>query len=361
MLGFLSTPTIPKTRPPQMTRPRRRNTRRERITGLALALLLLAGFWLLAATLKMSSAQQRQARVLQELALERIVLPEVVAKTERPRSPVQASPPMATAEREDMQAFGEDALLEGSLPETAELERRVSVARQEVELLHGIDPVPGRTERFRLSDELGPGTPGRHLPSRSTRASGRDDGRISLAGRLPEGQAFEERGSHPALADDDTMRPIQRRETPPDLPAIERGESMTGLAEDALDVDDLIRWMMLRPGELPSGIKRHVDWRQDNLTSKAVIEHEGETYELYLMARVPIREIHVVLVKGLQTYYLIDRSFQHEGRKFRTGTVRRSEALITGVVSEERAAASPEAAHFYNVFLSWWQRERLRL
>ncbi len=350
-----------------MTRPRRRNTRRERITGFALALLLLAGFWLLAGALKMTSAQQRQAHVLQELALERIVFPEVVSKLERPRAPAQAPPPFRAARREDMQAFVEDALLEGSLPETAELERRVSVARQEVELLHGIEPVPGRTERLRLSDDLGPGTPGLRLPSRSERASGRDDGRISLAGRLPEGQAFEAdgsislRGHQPTLADDDLVRPIQRRETPPELPAIENEESMPGLAEDALDVDELIQWMKLRPGELPSGIKRHVDWRADNLASTAVIEHEGETYELYLMARVPIREIHVVLVTGSQTYYLIDRSFQKEGRKFRAGTARRDEAVITGVVSEEQAAASPEAAHFYNVFLSWWQRERLRL
>lgn len=341
-----------------MTTPRRRNTRRERITGFALALLLLAGCWLLAATLKMSSAQQGQARVLRALALERIAMPEVVAKLERPRTPAEALPPRATP-REDMEALMQDALLEGPAPETATLERRQREARREVELLQGMEPVPGRTERSRLFDEHARDAPGRRPASR--RARGREEGRLSPAGRVPEALAFEEQGRRLALADDDRPRSISRRETPPDLPAVEPEERKPGRGEEALDVDELIRWMRLRPGALPVGIRRHVDWRQDNLTATALIEREGETYELYLMARTPIREIHVVLVRGRRTYYLIDRSFQHEGRKFRTGTARREEATITGVVSEERAAGSPEAAHFYNVFLSWWQRERLRL
>ena len=329
-----------------------------------LALLLLATCWLLAASLKMTSAQQRQARVLRELALERIVLPDVAAVTERLSAPAQAPPPPVTARREDMKALMQDALLERPLDPsaTAELERRVSEARQEVELLQGIEPMPGHTERLRLSDELGSDTPrGRRLPGRSATASGRDDESISPAGRIPGAEAFEERGRRPTLSDDDLSGSIPKRETPPELPRVVPEESVPGLAEDVLDVDELIRWMRLRPGELPSGIKRHTDWRAGNLTSKAVITREGETYELYLLARAPIREIHVVLVTGSKTYYLIDRSFRKEGRKFRTGTARRSEAVITGVVSEERAAASPEAAHFYNVFLSWWQRERLRL
>ncbi len=345
-----------------MTRPLKRNTRRERTTGFALALLLFAGCWLLAHALKMSGAQQRQARVLRELVLERIVLPEVVAMLERPRTPREAPPPVAAAEREDMKALMQDDFLERSLPETAALEQRTRVARREVELLDGIVPMPGRTERLPLSDDRGLTiSGGRRLPGRSAPASGRDDGRISPMGRLPEGRAFEERGRQPTLAADDITRPIQRRETPPELPAIESGEDRRDPAEEALDVDELIRWMKLWPGALPSGIKRHVDWRAGNLTATATIEHEGAAYELYLMARMPIREIHVVLVTGRQTYYLIDRSFQQEGRKFRAGTARRTDAVITGVVSEERAAGSPEAAHFYNVFLSWWQRERLRL
>ena len=43
------------------------------------------------------------------------------------------------------------------------------------------------------------------------------------------------------------------------------------------------------------------------------------------------------------------------------GYVRRKDGVITGVVSEERPAASQEAVDFYRIFLAWWDQERLKL
>lgn len=133
------------------------------------------------------------------------------------------------------------------------------------------------------------------------------------------------------------------------------------LSNEAVDVDAILDWMRLAPGELPPGILRHVDYQPGNLTATAHVESKGEHYELYILARVPIREIHVVLVGQEHTYYLIDRSFQGEGRAFRMGTARRNDGVITGVFSEERAASSVEARVFYDIFLAWWAEERLRL
>lgn len=132
-------------------------------------------------------------------------------------------------------------------------------------------------------------------------------------------------------------------------------------SDEAVDVDAILDWMRLAPGELPPGILRHVDYQPGNLTATAHVESRGERYELYILARVPIREIHVVLVGQEHTYYLIDRSFQGEGRAFRMGTARRKDGVITGVFSEERAASSVEASAFYDIFLAWWAEERLRL
>lgn len=131
--------------------------------------------------------------------------------------------------------------------------------------------------------------------------------------------------------------------------------------DEAVDVNAILDWMRLVPGELPPGILRHVDYQPGNLTATAHVESRGEHYELYILARVPIREIHVVLVGQEHTYYLIDRSFQGEGRAFRMGTARRNDGVITGVFSEERAASSVEARVFYDIFLAWWAEERLRL
>ena len=128
-----------------------------------------------------------------------------------------------------------------------------------------------------------------------------------------------------------------------------------------IETDAIVAWMRLSESDLPPGIKRHVEYQPGNLTAVAELNHAGETWELYLLARMPLRELHVVIVRNDASWYLIDRSFAREGRSFRMGYVRRKDGVITGVVSEERPAASQEAVDFYRIFLAWWDQERLKL
>ncbi len=344
-----------------MTLPPRRIARRERAAALALSLLTLCVLWLLAGALHLRGA--RQQRLLRELALETITLVEAAAEAEAPRTfepvPTQAD----GTEQESGEAPVERALLERALPEpehpspVAALRRRAAPTR--TPLLEGDEPiVPG--DRLSRSSAWRSGAGGRQRLA----ARGAQEGSlrsIPTAGSLPGDPLFDERTPRRTRTGTGLSRAPRRRERPAAPPALLEEEHVPLEQEDALEPDELIRWMRLRPGALPPGIQRHVDWRPDNLTSSATIEHEGQIYELFLMARLSIREIHVVLVRGHETYYLIDRSFQREGRKFRAGTARRAGSVITGVVSQERAAASEEASRFYSVFLSWWQRERLRL
>lgn len=126
-------------------------------------------------------------------------------------------------------------------------------------------------------------------------------------------------------------------------------------------IDEIVEWMRLSPAELPPGIRRHVEYQPGNLTSSAQLEHDGELWEVFLMVRVSLRELHIVVVRGDDTWYLIDRSFERQGRSFRTGYARRDGVTITGVVSEEQPAASRQAEEFYTVFLGWWDQQRLKL
>ncbi len=151
---------------------------------------------------------------------------------------------------------------------------------------------------------------------------------------------------------------IQQRATAREVPvALEEVSDR----QETLNTTAIMEWMKLQPSTLPPGIRQHIEYREGSLTSVALLNRDGVAYELFLMARIALQELHVVLVTGEASYYLIDRSFLREGRKFRVGTVRRNDTVITGVISEERAAGSPEADHFYRVFLSWWDGERLRL
>jgi len=123
----------------------------------------------------------------------------------------------------------------------------------------------------------------------------------------------------------------------------------------------IVQWMRIMPSDLPPGIQRHMEYQPGNLTSSATLKYKEETWEIYLMARLPSEELHVVIVKGNQTYYVVDPSFKREGRRFRIGVARRTDGVITGVASEERAASSEDALLHYDVFLTWWDQLNVTL
>lgn len=123
----------------------------------------------------------------------------------------------------------------------------------------------------------------------------------------------------------------------------------------------IIEWMRLTRSELPPGIQRHVDYQPGNLSASATLVQANEIWEIYLMARMPSEELHIVIVRGEASYYIVDPSFKREGRRFRLGVVRRSGGEITGITSEERAASSAEVSLHYEVFLAWWDNLRLTL
>ncbi len=123
----------------------------------------------------------------------------------------------------------------------------------------------------------------------------------------------------------------------------------------------IIQWIRLTESDLPPGIKRHVGYQPENLSATALLEYEGEPWEIYLMARMPSEELHVVIVRSSTTYYVVDPSFKRDGRRFRVGVARRSGGQITGITSEEHAASSSEAVLHYDVFLAWWDDLRLTL
>lgn len=154
---------------------------------------------------------------------------------------------------------------------------------------------------------------------------------------------------------------VTGRSDPPDMsPGIERPPRANRVLKTE-EAKKIIQWIRLTESDLPPGIKRHVGYQSGNLSATALLEHEGESWEIYLMARMPSEELHVVIVRGSATYYVVDPSFKRDGRRFRLGVARRSGGQITGVTSEEHAASSSEATAHYDVFLAWWDELRLTL
>lgn len=122
-----------------------------------------------------------------------------------------------------------------------------------------------------------------------------------------------------------------------------------------LEVNKLIKWMKNHPAQLPGGIEQLVDYEDQHLSSMLrPVQVGGETYELYLMCKESLKEVHIVLVQNDRAQYLVDRSFQKQSRKFRAGPVRRSGQDIVAVQTEGKPRGK-EAQRFYDVFLSWWE------
>ncbi len=156
---------------------------------------------------------------------------------------------------------------------------------------------------------------------------------------------------------------VPERQQPPTV-VLEREHQSSEPMNRVLQAEEaraIIQWMRITESELPSGIKRHIDYQPGNLSSVTHLEYEGDLWEIYLMARMPSEELHVVIVKGNLTYYVVDPSFKREGRRFRVGIARRSGNEIIGITSEERAASSTDAVLHYDVFLAWWDKMQLTL
>jgi hypothetical protein len=137
------------------------------------------------------------------------------------------------------------------------------------------------------------------------------------------------------------------------------GEELDIEAQDPEAFDEsaatrLGAWMRAHAAPLPVGVRVHMNYEPSFLTSVAEFENEGHTYELYLMFNESLREVHVVLVDGDRSVYLIDRGFQEQSRSLREGAVRRSGGQIVAIDSRSGAASGERSTEFYDVFLSWW-------
>lgn len=124
---------------------------------------------------------------------------------------------------------------------------------------------------------------------------------------------------------------------------------------DGTEADRLAAWMRANPAPLPVGVRVHTNFEPTFLTASVPFISDGQRWDLYLMFNETLRELHIVLVEGDRSVYMIDRGFQEQSRSLREGTVRRSGGQIVAVDSRGSSASGDRAKEFYNVFLSWWE------
>lgn len=281
-----------------------------------------------------------------------------------------AAPPPPPAADETREELPEPAVEEASMS----FDQEVGQAMQQLEELFGSDEAaPTVVDRSEQGGSAAPGIAAQATDDRFESLFGGDQGGVAI-GRAGRGRTAARDGAGGlGIGINETVVTDSAREarsTPaagPDV-AVSTGAARTASEEpdvaieefssesfDGSEADRLALWMRSNPGDLPVGVRVHVNYEPTFLTSTTTFRDEGRTWELFMMFNESLRELHLVLVEGAQSVYLIDRGFQEESRSLREGTVRRTGGSIVAVDSRSGTPSGERARDFYNVFLSWWE------
>ena len=136
--------------------------------------------------------------------------------------------------------------------------------------------------------------------------------------------------------------------------------------EDYEDIETLFfplaEWMKRNPAHLPSAVRRLMGdgrWDDSFLTSRTSFRIGDRVYELLLMSKEELKEVHIFLVQDRTAIYLIDRGFQKDSNFLRVGQVGFRNNEIAEIDSEMRDAGRQYTEQFYQIFLSWWNSVEL--
>jgi len=288
-----------------------------------------------------------------------------------------AAPPPPEPEAGAPQDEAPEEVLEE--PASLSFDQEVGMAMEQLEERFASEPVaPTVGERSTgAADGAGTGIAADVSADRFESLFGADDGVV--VGRAGRGRATPDRDGEGGLGidinerlADDTAATADSGGSGPDV-SVSTGADRSDDAEaseveisefssesfDGSEADRLALWMRTNPGALPIGVRVHVNYEPTFLTSTALFSSDGRNWELFLMFNESLRELHLVLVDGDRSVYLIDRGFQEQSRSLREGTVRRTGGRIIAVDSRSGAASSDRAQNFYNVFLSWWEAAKV--
>ena len=126
-----------------------------------------------------------------------------------------------------------------------------------------------------------------------------------------------------------------------------------------MDFKALVEWMKQNPAELPVAVKQRMqrgNWDEGLLSSRVAITIGDRSFDLLLMCKEDLYEVHIMLVESVAVTYLIDRSFRQQSTQLVTGTVSLGgDQDIQVVSSRMRPASDQRNKEFYSIFLSWWE------
>ncbi len=133
----------------------------------------------------------------------------------------------------------------------------------------------------------------------------------------------------------------------------------------SVDFKALAEWMKQNPAELPVAVKQRMqrgNWDESLLSSRVTFTIGDRSFDLLLMCKEALFEVHIMLVESSAVTYLIDRSFTQESNQLVTGAVTRgTDRDISVIGSRMRPASDQRNKEFYTIFLSWWESAKAEM
>ncbi len=115
-----------------------------------------------------------------------------------------------------------------------------------------------------------------------------------------------------------------------------------------------------RQTALPSRITQLMGTSETDLSTVVRLEVDGLGHEMFV-AMKGLQELHVAILHSDRVFYFVDSSFEGLPQLFREGEVFRTGDELTSILTEEMPVQSETLPHYYEIFLAWWEIERVKL
>ena len=150
--------------------------------------------------------------------------------------------------------------------------------------------------------------------------------------------------------------PVPRPQTFRAPPRIEedRPTAAAGAPQPHAVVENIIEWVRKNHAPIPPVVQRHMDYAPGDASAHITWDYEGDRYEIFLMAKPVITQLHAFVVHATRSWYLVDHGLRQEASRARTGTVTWSNGRITFITSSEQPPKGAEVEAIYQLLIRWW-------
>jgi hypothetical protein len=127
---------------------------------------------------------------------------------------------------------------------------------------------------------------------------------------------------------------------------------------------ELLEWLKAHQSEFSPTVKRFLRYKNGDVTAKVFIPTVEASYDLFILCNEYSQDIGLLLVAegdSTKAICLRDVGFRKQSFSLKMGVAGRNEREEVAYVSmrEERPTLQ-ETSRFYNIFLSWWDKNKKR-